>query len=80
MYYVTAILVVKTISIYYLSFLSQESGLGLTGSCAQDLTGMKCQPALQSHLRFGVSYEAIVGQIQLLVVVGLKFHFLAGVS
>ena len=41
---------------------------------------MTCQPGLQSHLRFGVSYEAIVGQIQLLVVVGLKFHFLAGVS
>ena len=41
---------------------------------------MKCQPGLQSLLRFGISYKAVVGQIQLLVVVGLKFYFLAGVS
>lgn len=37
-------------------------------------------PGLQSHLRFGVFYQAIVGWIQLLVVVGLKSHFLSGVS
>ena len=37
-------------------------------------------PGLQSHLRFGVFYQATVGRIQLLVVVGLKSHFLSGVS
>lgn len=40
----------------------------------------RCWPGLQSHLRFGVLYQATVGWIQLLVVVGLKSHFLSGVS